>query len=972
MVKHGRSWTVLVTMLLAMAWCLNAPAASSYATPLGEPSPSSAGADGALPASRAPLPDGDSFHPLVPARVFDTRSPGASRFGQRESREVLVTGKGGVPASGVSAVVLNVTGVSPSGATYLTVWPGVSERPNASTLNLAAGQVRANLVELKVSAAGTVSVFNSAGTVDVLLDVAGWVGPATAASPGGELRALQPDRLLDTRSGVGTKKGVVPSTQVLDLQVSGHGGIPATSVSAVVLNVTSTGSSASAYITAWPTGEARPNASNLNVPARATISNRVIVKVGSGGKISLFHSAGSMHVIADVSGYFTATSGVDIVGAAFTGITPFRAVDTRNGTGAAKVKLGPGQALTVPIAASHGIPGFRSQRPPTAVVANVTGLRATSGTFLTVWPTGKPRPNTSDANLTVGQIVPALVIAKLGADGSITLFNSRGNTDVLVDVLGFYSGDIALTPQAVILDRTETTAISAVTRNTVAFASRTGIIASITTGSIIAAGIGPRAPMGFLRKVSAVHASGGGLIVDTTDATIPDAILFGSVSETQKATKGTIRPPKARARAGRVVRQASLDGGGTFTAPLDHSFVSSGGATVTSSGTFSAGAGVELEADIGWTGLKSASLTAHAEESLDARMDIDYDGSWNETVPLGSVTFEPVTFTVGPLLVEVQPSISAALQGSGSAKGHADASVTQAESVRVGVEYDGDNLSPVNKHTRQPVEFAGPHVSADVDTKLAVETTLNAAFYGGAANLAVGLNPYARIKATECFARLYAGVDGTFHADISILGRKKNLDGDATLAETTLADINLFGPCWTGTLTIDSAFHYLDGTNQGDRNLHFQTTIIAPADDFHSTFNYDSHVTMSYSEKNSYPGNPCSQSSQFGGSADTQRTLFLQVTPDHAEISPTALPVVNFPGTSTVSGPPQCDPGTQPAQAAAHTSTLCGGGQWTHDDFTISNTLIEGTDVINDDLDGAVKVTCKATARWRFTRPAGG
>jgi hypothetical protein len=70
--------------------------------------------------------------------------------------------------------------------------------------------------------------------------------------------------------------------------------------------LSTTGTTAAGYVTAWPTGSSRPNASNINFVAAQTIPNLVIAKVGSGGKISLFNSAGSTDLIVDAVGWLPA------------------------------------------------------------------------------------------------------------------------------------------------------------------------------------------------------------------------------------------------------------------------------------------------------------------------------------------------------------------------------------------------------------------------------------------------------------------------------------------------------------------------------------------------------------------------------------------------------------------------------------------------------------------------------------------
>ena len=125
-----------------------------------------------------------SYVPLTPARLVETRPgratvdgayAGAGPMAGGATLSVTVTGRGGVPATGVGAVVLNVTAVGPSGAGYLTVWPTGAARPLASNLNTVAGQTVANLVIAKVGANGQVNIYNGGGATDLVVDVAGWM-----------------------------------------------------------------------------------------------------------------------------------------------------------------------------------------------------------------------------------------------------------------------------------------------------------------------------------------------------------------------------------------------------------------------------------------------------------------------------------------------------------------------------------------------------------------------------------------------------------------------------------------------------------------------------------------------------------------------------------------------------------------------------------------------------------------------------
>ena len=133
--------------------------------------------------SASPVNTEPSFVAVSPARLADTRPgfatvdgqfAGAGRVGPGEVYSVKVTGRGGVPASGVGAVAVNVTVTQPTQASYLTVFPSGEVAPNASNLNFVAGQTIPNMVIAKVGADGSISIRNDTGAAFVIVDIAGW------------------------------------------------------------------------------------------------------------------------------------------------------------------------------------------------------------------------------------------------------------------------------------------------------------------------------------------------------------------------------------------------------------------------------------------------------------------------------------------------------------------------------------------------------------------------------------------------------------------------------------------------------------------------------------------------------------------------------------------------------------------------------------------------------------------------------
>jgi alpha-tubulin suppressor-like RCC1 family protein len=261
-----------------------------------------------------------AYVPLVPARVLDTRVNTGSSGPVRpyDTIHLSIPGVGGVPTTGVGALVLNVTVTAPRAAGNLTVYPNGASTPTTSNLNFVAGQTIPNLVVVKVGMNGpdgSIAVTNNrGGLVDVIADVAGYYVAGTSIEPGaptdtGAYVTLTPSRVLDTRSGLGGSNLVAPHGTV-HLRVAGRGGVPAIGTGAVVLNVTVTGPKSAGNITVYPDQTPMPTASNLNFTPGQTIPNLVVAKVGANGDVALTNNSGStVQLIADVAGYHLASLG---------------------------------------------------------------------------------------------------------------------------------------------------------------------------------------------------------------------------------------------------------------------------------------------------------------------------------------------------------------------------------------------------------------------------------------------------------------------------------------------------------------------------------------------------------------------------------------------------------------------------------------------------------------------------------------
>lgn len=136
----------------------------------------------------------------------------------------------------------------------------------------------------------------------------------TSASIGSGDRAvfvpITPCRLLDTRPGsdnVGARNGPLGSGETFTTSVRGANGnctIP-DDATAVAMNVAVVDGTAASFLTLWPSDASRPLTANLNWVAGAPPTpNKVDVRIGADGRISMFNLTGNVHVVADVFGYY--------------------------------------------------------------------------------------------------------------------------------------------------------------------------------------------------------------------------------------------------------------------------------------------------------------------------------------------------------------------------------------------------------------------------------------------------------------------------------------------------------------------------------------------------------------------------------------------------------------------------------------------------------------------------------------------
>ncbi|MGS2617289.1 hypothetical protein ACVCAH_22595 [Micromonospora sp. LZ34] len=387
-----------------------------------------------------------TYYPVAPTRLMDTREGlGAPQamIGPSGQVDLQVAGRGGVPASGVGAVVLNVTITGPTAGGFVTVYPAGQPRPNASSVNFAKGWLGSNNVTVKLGSGGRVSVFNRNGETHVVVDVVGfYAADNTLASRGigSFYHPHRPGRIYDSRTdpNTGGQKRWAGSHLHLTRLLGGDN----PHARALVVNITVVDPEQDGFVTAWSGAGDRPTVSTVNFRAGTVTPNLAIVQTRpcdgelcspDGAPTFSIYTSATAHIVVD--GFGMMDDGTVLHGYRFQPLNPTRIVDSRTGLGTAGA-LGAGDIRKVTPPSAMGT------TEDVALAMNVTAVAPTGHTVLTVWPADWPDygvPDASNLNPAAGQTVSGAVFGELGPYGKFNVRNHAGSVNVVVDVAGrFY------------------------------------------------------------------------------------------------------------------------------------------------------------------------------------------------------------------------------------------------------------------------------------------------------------------------------------------------------------------------------------------------------------------------------------------------------------------------------------------------------------------------------------------------------
>lgn len=379
-----------------------------------------------------------SFYPTDVRRLLGTTTAGYAVSAGRDAT-VRVVGRDGIPSSGLSAALVNVTAAAGSSAATLTAFP--SGRPTAETslLSVPAGSTRSALLTVPLGVLGSFDMRDSGGPVAVTVDIVGFYAAddtvVASRGVGGGYQPVEATRLFDSREvpsqDTGRAPGALPAQGRTRLSVD-LGQAINSHVTALALQVSAVAPPADGSLTVWGGGPA-PDLTSVSFSAGAGAANLAVVPTSSGLGGTLDVSVANLgpapvDVTVDVIGFYDdGRLGPNL---RFRPLAPTRVVDTRLGLGAPAVGAGPSTTITAP----PSVTGDNTF----GLVGVVTTLAPSAPSELSFWPEGSSRPEAAGIAVGAGAQASTPVQTEVGPSKTIQAHNAVGSTDILLDVTGSF------------------------------------------------------------------------------------------------------------------------------------------------------------------------------------------------------------------------------------------------------------------------------------------------------------------------------------------------------------------------------------------------------------------------------------------------------------------------------------------------------------------------------------------------------
>lgn len=264
----------------------------------------------ALPSVTASTPiDGGAFVAMTSTLGVNATGTGSGAFGAGETRTYSILGHAGVPATGVSAVLVSI-GVLDTTATssgFVTAWNSDTSRPAVPTVFFSSTSApRSNTAILRVGSDGSIDLYNNAGTTDLAVMIEGYfTSDGSGASGVGNVVTVSPTEVLNTTDGTGSTEAQVPAGGSVDFAVGGIGDVP-TDATSVFADVEVRNATASGQLKVGPGGAPITALPSITYDDDGPLSTTASLTLASDGTARVTNSGSqSVDLVVSIESYVT-------------------------------------------------------------------------------------------------------------------------------------------------------------------------------------------------------------------------------------------------------------------------------------------------------------------------------------------------------------------------------------------------------------------------------------------------------------------------------------------------------------------------------------------------------------------------------------------------------------------------------------------------------------------------------------------
>ena len=400
---------------------------------------------------------GLQFYPLPrPIRLLDTRAG----FSGCDAPQVPIPGNiartqtarrtcdGLTIPLNAAAITGNITTVQ-SGGGFLTLYPSDATQPNVANSNYNPNEILNNVFTVGLGNADGAFKILVTSTTHVVVDVTGYYAPPAAG--GLYFHPLpKPVRLLETRAGfAGCFMPGAPLPGNTETTQQARGQCEGLTIPNAALAITGNATTANTagtgpqFMTLFPADATRPLVANSNYLPGQVMNAPFTVGLSTAGSFKIYPTS-QTDLVVDVLGYYsTEATDVNGTGLLFNPLPkPVRLLETRAGFSGCFATGTPLLSGSTRTQTARGVcDGATITTNALGLVGNATVVNATgaNGNFLTFWPSDATQPTVATSNFAAGQVFNRHFTVGLGAsDGAFKIF-TQFQTDLVIDVSGFFA-----------------------------------------------------------------------------------------------------------------------------------------------------------------------------------------------------------------------------------------------------------------------------------------------------------------------------------------------------------------------------------------------------------------------------------------------------------------------------------------------------------------------------------------------------